>query len=66
VTRAERRRVAEFGHELGLASPHDALDYAAGEREPGNSHTDLREGRRCFRRSRSALHARERERIGAR
>jgi len=48
VTRAERRRVAEFGRELGLAFQlrDDALDYAAGERELGKlPYTDLREGK---------------------
>ena len=37
VTRAERRRLAEFGRELGIAFQlrDDALDYAAGERELG-------------------------------
>ena len=48
VTRAERRRVAEFGRELGLAFQlrDDALDYSAGEEALGKSpHTDLREGK---------------------
>ncbi len=48
VTRAERRRLAEFGRELGLAFQlrDDALDYAAGERELGKlPYTDLREGK---------------------
>ena len=37
VTRAERRRLAEFGREVGLAFQlrDDALDYAAGEAELG-------------------------------
>ena len=48
VTRAERRRVAEFGHELGLAFQlrDDALDYSAGEEDLGKApYTDLREGK---------------------
>jgi octaprenyl-diphosphate synthase len=48
VTRAERRRVAEFGHELGLAFQlrDDALDYEAGETELGKQpYTDVREGK---------------------
>jgi len=48
VTRAERRRVAEFGRELGLAFQlrDDALDYDAAEAELGKKpHTDVREGK---------------------
>jgi octaprenyl-diphosphate synthase len=48
VTRAERRRLAEFGRELGLAFQlrDDALDYAASEGDLGKRpHTDLREGK---------------------
>ncbi len=48
VTRAERRRVAEFGRELGLAFQlrDDALDYSAGLEVLGKSpFTDLREGK---------------------
>jgi len=48
VTRAERRRLAEFGREFGVAFQlrDDALDYAAGEAELGKRpHTDLREGK---------------------
>src|SRR5262245_32141948 len=48
VTRAERRRIAEFGRELGLAFQlrDDALDYEAGEAELGKRPTaDLREGK---------------------
>jgi octaprenyl-diphosphate synthase len=48
VTRAERRRLAEFGRELGLAFQlrDDALDYEAGEAELGKRPTaDLREGK---------------------
>jgi octaprenyl-diphosphate synthase len=48
VTRAERRRVAEFGRELGLAFQlrDDALDYEASEAELGKApHTDVREGK---------------------
>jgi octaprenyl-diphosphate synthase len=48
VTRAERRRVAEFGRELGLAFQlrDDALDYDAGVAELGKPpYTDLREGK---------------------
>jgi len=48
VTRAERRRVAEFGRELGLAFQlrDDALDYEQGEAELGKRpYTDLREGK---------------------
>jgi len=48
VTRGERRRMAEFGRELGLGFQlrDDALDYEAGEAELGKRpHTDLREGK---------------------
>ncbi len=48
VTRADRRRLAEFGRELGLAFQlrDDALDYEAGEAELGKPlHTDIREGK---------------------
>ncbi len=48
VTRAERRRLAEFGREFGVAFQlrDDALDYEAGEAELGKRpHTDLREGK---------------------
>jgi octaprenyl-diphosphate synthase len=48
VTRAERRRLAEFGRELGLAFQlrDDALDYEAGEAELGKRrYADLREGK---------------------
>ena len=48
VTRAERRRLADFGRELGLAFQlrDDALDYCAGERELGKQpYTDVREGK---------------------
>jgi len=48
VTRAERRRLADFGHEVGLAFQlrDDALDYEAGEAELGKRPcTDLREGK---------------------
>jgi octaprenyl-diphosphate synthase len=48
VTRAERRRVAEFGREFGLAFQlrDDALDYAAGEEVLGKRPwTDVREGK---------------------
>lgn len=48
VTRAERRRVAEFGREFGLAFQlrDDALDYAAGEEILGKRPwTDVREGK---------------------
>lgn len=48
VTRPERRRLAEFGRELGLAFQlrDDALDYAAGEDELGKRpYTDLAEGK---------------------
>ena len=48
VTRAERRRVAEFGRELGLAFQlrDDALDYSADEEVLGKEPlTDIREGK---------------------
>jgi octaprenyl-diphosphate synthase len=48
VTRAERRRIASFGKELGLAFQlrDDALDYAGGEDELGKQpYADLREGK---------------------
>ena len=48
VTRAERRKLAEFGRELGLAFQlrDDALDYEAGEASIGKRpHDDLREGK---------------------
>jgi octaprenyl-diphosphate synthase len=48
VTRAERRRLAAFGRELGLAFQlrDDALDYEAGEAVLGKRpHTDIREGK---------------------
>ncbi len=48
VTRAERRRLGEFGRELGLAFQlrDDALDYTAGEDVLGKApFTDLREGK---------------------
>ncbi len=48
VTRAERRRVADFGRELGLAFQlrDDALDYAAGADVLGKQpFTDVREGK---------------------
>ena len=48
VTRAERRRIAEFGRELGLAFQlrDDALDYSAGEAVLGKQpFTDVREGK---------------------
>ncbi len=48
VTRGERRRLAEFGHELGLAFQlrDDALDYEASHEESGKlPFTDLREGK---------------------
>jgi octaprenyl-diphosphate synthase len=48
VTRGERRRLAEYGREVGLAFQlrDDALDYEAGEAELGKQpHTDLREGK---------------------
>ena len=48
VTRAERRRLAEFGREVGLAFQlrDDALDYEAAESELGKrQYADLREGK---------------------
>lgn len=48
VTRGERRRVAAFGRELGLAFQlrDDALDYSAGADELGKQpYTDVREGK---------------------
>jgi len=48
VTRAERRRLAEFGHELGRAFQlrDDALDYEASDRTLGKRrYADLREGK---------------------
>jgi octaprenyl-diphosphate synthase len=48
VTRAERRRIADFGREIGLAFQlrDDALDYEAGEAELGKRpYTDIREGK---------------------
>lgn len=48
VTRAERRRLAEYGRELGLAFQlrDDALDYCAGEDVLGKRPwTDVREGK---------------------
>ncbi len=48
VTRPERRRLAEFGREMGLAFQlrDDALDYSADEEVLGKQpHTDLREGK---------------------
>ena len=48
VTRAERRRLAEYGRELGLAFQirDDALDYEAGAEVLGKErYTDLREGK---------------------
>ena len=48
VTRAERRRLADFGRELGLAFQirDDVLDYTAGEDVLGKApYTDLREGK---------------------
>jgi octaprenyl-diphosphate synthase len=48
VTRAERRRLREFGREFGTAFQlrDDALDYAAGEAELGKLPlTDVREGK---------------------
>lgn len=48
VTRAERRRLDEFGRELGLAFQirDDALDYASGEEVLGKKRfADLREGK---------------------
>jgi octaprenyl-diphosphate synthase len=48
VTRAERRRIADFGREVGLAFQlrDDALDYTAEAEELGKSpHADVREGK---------------------
>jgi octaprenyl-diphosphate synthase len=48
VTRAERRRLSEFGRQIGLAFQlrDDALDYAGGEDELGKRPwDDLREGK---------------------
>jgi octaprenyl-diphosphate synthase len=48
VTRGERRKLREFGHELGLAFQlrDDALDYEAGESTLGKRpYADLREGK---------------------
>lgn len=48
VTRAERRRLADFGREIGLAFQirDDALDYQAGAEALGKQpYTDLREGK---------------------
>jgi octaprenyl-diphosphate synthase len=48
VTRAERRRLAEYGRELGLAFQirDDSLDYAGGAGELGKApQGDLREGK---------------------
>jgi octaprenyl-diphosphate synthase len=48
VTRAERRRLREFGREFGTAFQlrDDALDYEAGEAELGKrAFADLREGK---------------------
>ena len=48
VTRAERRRLADYGRELGLAFQlrDDALDYEAGEQDLGKPpYTDIREGK---------------------
>jgi octaprenyl-diphosphate synthase len=48
VTRGERRRLAEFGREAGLAFQlrDDALDYEAGQDVLGKRpHTDIREGK---------------------
>lgn len=48
VTRAERRKLADFGRELGLAFQlrDDALDYEAGEAELGkHPYTDIGEGK---------------------
>ena len=47
VTRAEHRRLAEFGRQVGLAFQlrDDALDYEAGEEVLGKQHlADLSEG----------------------
>ena len=48
VTRAERRKVADFGHELGLAFQlrDDALDYESSDRDLGKRrYADLHEGK---------------------
>jgi octaprenyl-diphosphate synthase len=48
VTRGERRKLGEFGRQLGLAFQlrDDALDYEAGEAVLGKRpHTDIREGK---------------------
>jgi octaprenyl-diphosphate synthase len=48
VTRAERRRLAQYGREFGLAFQlrDDALDFAASEAELGKRpYTDVREGK---------------------
>jgi octaprenyl-diphosphate synthase len=48
VTRAERRRLRDFGREFGTTFQlrDDALDYAAGEAELGKlPYTDVREGK---------------------
>jgi octaprenyl-diphosphate synthase len=48
VTRGERRKLADFGRDLGLAFQlrDDALDYEAGEQTLGKPpYTDLREGK---------------------
>ena len=48
VTRAERRRLAEYGRELGIAFQlrDDSLDYTAGADVLGKApYTDLREGK---------------------
>jgi octaprenyl-diphosphate synthase len=48
VTRAERRRLSDFGRQIGLAFQlrDDALDYAGGEEELGKRpYDDLREGK---------------------
>jgi octaprenyl-diphosphate synthase len=48
VTRGERRRMRDFGHELGVAFQlrDDALDYEASEAELGKRpYADLREGK---------------------
>jgi octaprenyl-diphosphate synthase len=48
VTRGERRKLAEFGHEVGLAFQlrDDALDYEADQELLGKRpHSDIREGK---------------------
>lgn len=48
VTRGERRRLSEFGRQIGLAFQlrDDALDYSGGEEELGKRpYDDLREGK---------------------